>query len=159
MKKNLFVPIAVATVVGGSLMAQPTQAFGPWGNSEVHQQLIQRITQRFGLNQTEVEEVFQEFHQEKHQQRQTQFEAKLDSLIEQGKLTQEQKMAILEKHEELQQQMTDNWETFRDLSPEEKREFHEQHRAELEAWAQANNLDTSLFHQVMGRGMKAKFRR
>lgn len=99
--------------------------------------LPQRVAERFGLEQSEVEAVFDEFRDERHQEMKSHFEEKLSTLVTEGKLTEEQKSAILAKKEEL---WTEH-QTLHSLSPEERKAFVDTEREELKAWAQAQGID------------------
>lgn len=106
------------------------------------QTLIQRIIQRLGLNQQEVDTVVNEYRQERHSHMQARFEERLNDAVAQGALTESQKQALLEKHEEQFQEM-------QSLSWEERRQERSEHHQEMQAWAEANGIDLS---QIMPMG-------
>ena len=109
--------------------------------------LVNKIASRFGLNKTEVEETFKEFrleHNEEHHERMEEMlENRLENAVENGNLTEDQRFAILEKHEELEDRMDDLY----DLSPEERREAKADIHEEMENWAQENDIDMSRLGQ------------
>lgn len=61
----------------------------------------------------------------------------LDSLVEEGEITEEQRQTLVEK----KQEMWEAREQLRDLSPEERKEEMSQLREEFRAWAEENGLD------------------
>lgn len=102
--------------------------------------LLDKIIEKFGLNRTEVEQVVTDYRTERRNQMQTQYEQRLNQAVADGKITEEQKKLILEKHNQLQSQ----W----DAESNER----QQHREEMQAWAKENNLDLSYLGMGMGRG-------
>ncbi len=99
--------------------------------------LIDKLIERFNLDRQEVEQFFEEIHEERMEQAQVYFDGRLDELVEQGKLTEEQKQLIIAKKEEMCQKM----EQMKQLSPEERREAMEQHREEMKTWAEENGIE------------------
>ncbi len=104
MKKQ-HVLIAITMVVA---------AFGVLGVARVNAQattapklptIIELLTQRFGLKQTDVQSVFDNA-------RTARMEARLTQLVRDGQITEAQKTAILVKQKELQ-----NWATQNNISP------------------------------------------
>jgi hypothetical protein len=120
--------------------------------------IIQKLVERFDLDSEEVVEVFSEARQERQAEKEERFAGRLEEAVSQGELTEEQKEALLAKHEELQQEREANREEFRSLSWEERRELRQSRREELEAWAQANGIDVSyLFGGLLGCGRRGGF--
>ena len=103
--------------------------------------MIQKLVEHFGLNTDEVDQILEEAHQERHEQMQAQFEERLNQAISNGQITEEQKQLILDKHEEMYQNKQD----FMNLSPEEKRTKMQEHKEEMQAWAEENGIDMSQF--------------
>lgn len=83
--------------------------------------IVERIAQRFNLNQTDVQSVFDEMHEERHAQMHENLETRLSTAVSEGTITEAQKQAILTKFDEMPAN-------------------HEQMRAEMEAWMSANGL-------------------
>ena len=111
--------------------------------------IIQRLIEKFNLDGEEVEEIFTEAREERQSQMQARFGERLGELVEEGQLTEEQKQAILAKKEAMRQE-SQNWQG---LAPEERREQMEQHRAEMQTWAEGEGIDLSL---VFGHGLGRK---
>lgn len=111
--------------------------------------IVQRLVERFNLNEGEVQAVVDEFREEKHAEMQAKLVEKLDAAVADGKLTETQKDAILAKEEE----MRAKHEELRDLEPEERREAMRELREEMRAWAEENGLKRPGFgHRGFGRG-------
>ena len=111
--------------------------------------IIQRLIEKFNLDGEDVEEVFAEAREEKRSRMQAHFGERLSELVEEGQLTEEQKQAILAKKEAMRQE-SQNWQ---DLTLEEKREQMEQHREEMQVWAESEGIDLSL---MFGHGLGKK---
>ena len=108
--------------------------------------IIQKLVERFGLNADEVKKVFEEEREEGRARNQEHFEERLDQAVEEGKITEEQKQAILDKHAEMQAKH----ESLKDLSFEERQEALKTMREEMQAWAEENGLDPQQFPLMPG---------
>ncbi len=84
--------------------------------------LVQRIAQRFGLNEKDVQSVFDQLHQEKQAEMQKLFEDRLTQLVNEGKITDNQKQLIISKHKEMMDKKQTN-------------------REDLKTWAEQNGID------------------
>lgn len=137
-KKIIFLGLALSALVLAGLVGVKTiQAEGN-GN---YPPLIQKLVERFNLDANEVQEVFDEVREERHQEMQARMEERLNQAVEEGKITEEQKEAILAKKAEMQAR----GEELKDLSPEERKEAMEEHREEMKAWLEENGLDLGEF--------------
>ncbi len=126
-----------------------------WGgaNSET---LIQRLVEKFGLKTADVQAVFDTVRSEHQAQMQKDMAERYDELVQEGKLTEAQKYLITAKLAELNAQREAEKDTWKDLTPEERRAKMEARRSELEAWAKENGIDVQYvlgFGRGMGRGM------
>ncbi len=148
-KKIKLLTVALATVVGLGLLGAKAVRANEEGK---YPPIVYKLVERFNLNEGEVIEVFDEARGEHREQMQEMFQGKFDEAVESGKITAEQKEAILEKHEEMRIEKED----FFNLSPEEKREVMQEKHGEMEAWAQENGLEVSDFFGLGGQkgGMK-----
>ncbi|OGC68360.1 hypothetical protein A2364_02905 [candidate division WWE3 bacterium RIFOXYB1_FULL_43_12] len=128
-----------AFVLVGTLSAQNTYAFD--FESIRPSSLIQRIMEKFNLNQDEVGEVITQYRKENQAERRLQIENRLNQYVSEGKITEEQKNLIIEKQKE--------WQA---LDPEDKRDNREEHRTEMQEWAKANGISEEF---VFGGGPKS----
>lgn len=120
----------------------------PW-----YQTLIERIAQKFGLKQSDVQQVVDDVRTEHREQMEKTYEEKLSQLVADGKITDAQKKLIIDKHTELKNKREQNRTTFQNLSNEEKRTQMQKERDELETWAKQNNID---IQYLFGLGKHAK---
>lgn len=137
MKKKIILPtiLALSVLVVGlmatNVLAQDTSNYPP---------LVQKIADRFNLNVSDVEEVFDEERDERRAEMFALFADRLDELVSEGKLTEAQKEVILDKHEEMQDKM----EELKDLSPEERHEKMLSLHEEFKTWAEEEGIDLPL---------------
>ena len=150
MKKKLLLSAAVVTLAGlsyfgtGYTFAQSTDSQSTT--------LVQKIATKFGLNQADVQAVFDEQRDEHHQQMQNRFEEKLTQLVKDGKLTEEQKTKIIAKFSEMKEQNDTTREAMRDKTPEERKAARDTKQEELKTWAEANGIDVDILTGAFGPG-------
>lgn len=131
MKKGLIVALAI-----GTLMTAGAMSIGQVKAEEVQSQPIwQRIAERFGLNQDEVQTVFDEERGQRREQMQGNREEKLSQAVSEGVISDDQKQALETKHEEMRQEREAN---------------REAHRAEMDQWFQDNGIDHQAMMEYMG---------
>ncbi len=103
--------------------------------------IIQRIAEKFNLNEDEVKTVFEEHKAERQEEMKQKHEEHLNKLVSEGKLTEDQKNALIAKREEMREKYGKGTDEWKNKTPEEKREMMEQHREEMEKWAEENGID------------------
>lgn len=119
--KAIAIPAAALALAGG-LYLTGTSVQAQEASSGRHETIVQELSSRFGLDQSELESFFDEKKADKKAEMAANAEDRLAQAVEAGELTQTQVDAILAKRDELQAQ-------------------REQDRAELEAWAEENGID------------------
>lgn len=127
MNKKVILPMVLAGVITavGFTGVQIANANEP-GNG-----LAAGFAQRFGLDETEVEDYMSQMREEHMQERQLQHQANLEQAVADGVITQEQLEALNAKHEEMQAQ-------------------REQSRTEMDAWFEDQGIDQDALHEYMG---------
>ncbi len=139
MNRHLIIPLVAVTIAGATAFAiTPASAQTAGG---VHTNLVQRIAEKFNLNEAEVQDVFDDLRDEHRAEMQQTFTDRLTTAVENGKLTETQKAVILTKHQEMMTEHEADRDALKDLAPQERREHHETERAELEAWASEQGID------------------
>jgi AraC-like DNA-binding protein len=141
---NFIVPALAITIAGAGLLwaAQPAQAQAQGDtNHPFHQQLIQKLAQRFNASESDVQNVFTEVKQAHRQEMGQKMLAALDQAVTNGELSEAQKQAIIAKQQELRQQHELEMANFKDLTPEERKTKMEAHRVEIETWAKDQGID------------------
>lgn len=129
---------AIALVAGTSYVSAQTPANTP-GLS-----IVQRVSQRFGLNQSDVQSVFDQHRLEMQAEHRTRMEERLNQLVAEGKLNETQKQAVLKKMQEMQTQKLSMMENFRTMTPEQRQTEMKKKRDEMKAWADSIGIDPSI---------------
>ena len=138
MKQNklLTAGILSALVLGGGVFA--TQAFAQ--SSDSQDGLASKIASRFNLDQNEVKSVIGEYrteHREEHQKEHRQkLEERLGKAVSDGKLTEDQKVKIIE-YLSSQESFFEN---LVDQTREARRDAIKTHREEVNQWAADNGI-------------------
>jgi hypothetical protein len=114
--------------------------------------LVTKIAQKFNLNTTDVQEVFDEDRTDRQAERQTEIEKNLAQAVSDGKLTAEQKDKIIAKQKELQSGHEAEFESMKNKTEAERKAAMEAKRTELEKWAGENNIPTQYLRYIMGHG-------
>ncbi len=150
------VTVGSLILITGLVSAQQVSAFWPFDNftnnsnsatqttetTQTRSTLLQRIAEKFGLNQDDVDQVVADYQTERRQEMQSAYEDRLTAAVENGQITAEQKQLILEKHNQLQQEY------------DSENQQRQQHQEELQAWADENGIDVSYLGVGGGRGMR-----
>jgi len=120
----------------GALGIGSVKAQGGLGYSNI----IQKLVDRFGLKTEEVQQVFDQERTERQGQIQLRFQERLDQAVKDGKITEEQKRAILDKKAEMQADCQNS----QGLNPDERRTNMETHRRKMQAWVEESGIDPTL---------------
>jgi hypothetical protein len=137
MKQKIF----ISSIVMTGLLAVGAIGVLPAGaeDSINHPPIVQRIAEHFGLNQDEVADVFEEVHAEHHTEMLANFEDRLSEQVASGGLTEDQKQAILDKHEEMRAKMEELM--SQNLTREEMHQEMRTHHEGLRAWTEEQGID------------------
>ncbi|GIW63635.1 MAG: hypothetical protein KatS3mg091_437 [Patescibacteria group bacterium] len=142
MRKNP-VKITALAILLGLLTATTTVIANTADSTDT---LIDRLAQRFKLNRQEVQQVFDEYRQEKLAKKQKHFQTYLDQAVTDGKITEEQKQKILEKNQEMQQQIQE----LKNLDWQTKKERMSQIKQDYQNWLKENNIPLDVFPHKLG---------
>jgi len=149
MNKKILTPVLIAGLVAISLFGvKEISAQGGWGD---YQTLVQKIAQKFGLKEADVQSVFDEVQKDRQTQMQTKYEDKLTQDVKDGKITEAQKQLILTKHKEIQNKRSADKTDWKNLTPDQRKAKMDQEKTDLENWAKQNGIDIS--YVWGGRGM------
>jgi hypothetical protein len=113
--------------------------------SNMQQTFIQKMVQKFGLKESEVQAVFDEARKEHISQIKARFEEKLNTAVKNGELTEEKKQIILGKQQELEKDRSANLEKLKNMTQDERRQALEKQKSDLEQWAKQNSIDLKYF--------------
>lgn len=126
--------------------------------------LVEAVSKKFNLNESEVQAVFDQYHQQHRQdmliKMKEKHEERLSRLVSEGTLTEAQKQALIQKMDEMQKQFEANQDVLKDMTPEQRRAEMQKRHEELKIWAQSQGIDLDAISPMqfkmkkMGRGMR-----
>jgi hypothetical protein len=132
MKTKIIISAIALALAGGVIWASIPKASAQTTSGKT---IIQRIAEKFGLKETDVQTVFDQERTDKQAEIQSRYEERLAQAVKDGKITEAQKTAILAKQKEIQQK-------------------REQDQAGMQAWLKANGLENNEFGLRLGFGGK-----
>lgn len=152
ISKKILLPALAVVVIGGATV---------WGTTIVHAQttnpfsdLVDRIAQKFGLDKTQVQSVFDQYRSDKRQQMITTMQqrekTRLDDLVKNGKITSAQEQAILDEQTALKNKY--NPSTGNQLTPEQRKQQFESMQNDIKTWATSQGIDPSYVLPGFGKG-------
>lgn len=138
-KKKLITTVAVGVLVvsglslaGVKIANAANDNYGN-GNASNAATLVEKISSKFSLSQSDVQGVVDEVHTVRQQQRKADRKVSLDKAVSDGVITQDQENAIVAKRDELRQQGQHN-------------------RDEMQKWMSDNGINEGTLHSYMGGG-------
>lgn len=144
--KKLLIPTTV--MLGLIIVGLLSSSYISAQDSNYYPPIVQKIAEKFNLNVEDVQDVFDEERNDHHAEMQALWSERLDDLVNEGNITAEQKQAILDKHEELEDKM----ESLKDLNWDERQEKMKEIREEFKNWASSQNIVLPLLGPF-GKGM------
>lgn len=155
-KKQNIIAILATLVLGLSVLT-PAYAAAQANTSQPNffSQLVTFISQKFGLDKTQVQNAVTQFKQQKktanQQNRQNREQTRLDQLVKDGKITKDQENAILKELADLKAKY--NPANMKNLTQDERQKQMQAEQNELKSWAQANGIDPLIIMPVRPSGM------
>lgn len=150
MKKQLLTLTALVAVLASGVTLVSAKAVQAQDSSSLTN-IVQRIAQRFNLNEQDVQNVFDEMHNEHQTAMKEEAQTRLTEAVKNGTISQEQKNAILNKIEEMRAEKPDVA-SLKNMTPEQRRQTMQEKRSEMESWAQEQGLSLETFHELVGQG-------
>ncbi|OGG13075.1 hypothetical protein A2773_01175 [Candidatus Gottesmanbacteria bacterium RIFCSPHIGHO2_01_FULL_39_10] len=147
MKHKLVLSFLGLTILGvAALGTFDKQVWAKTTNSPMTS-LITEISQKFGLNQADVQSVFDEHRNQMHERMQVELLERLSELVNEGKITETQKQLLLDKHKEMVVQRESDRQNWQTKTAEERKALMQTKHQELVNWAEVNGIDLKyLFH-------------
>lgn len=137
--------VATALLTGTLVMgATSISAMGMgWGDNQSG--LIDKIASAFKLDKTKVTKVVNDYRIGKQKEHQTEaltrLSERLAELVKDGKITDSQRILILNKHKELQAKKVADQSKLQAMTVEERKTYMETQRTALDTWAKQNGID------------------
>lgn len=153
MKKHLLAAGVAATVglsaVGAGVAHAATTNSA---STDPMSSMVDKIATKFNLNKADVQKVFDEQKTEMQAERGQKVKDEVAQLVKDGKLTQAQADAINAKRAEVQKDREANRDAMKDKTQAERKAEMDKKKAELEAWAKQQGIDSQYLRYVMGGG-------
>lgn len=134
--RNLILAAAAATVISGASIAGASTVSA---QSDQGDSLIDRVSNTFNLDRSEVQSVFDTAKEDRMAEREAAREAFLLSKVDEGVITTEQKTLLEDKFAEIKEAKSALKDS--DLTKEEMKEQFASTKEDLQAWADENGID------------------
>lgn len=135
-KKLLITALVITTLAAGAVGAQGAFATSTSSNPT----LVQMIANKFGLNQSDVQQVFDQYKQQHAQNMQQNYQARLDQLVKDGKLTSDQEKLILDEHQKLMTEHASDFQNIKSMAKDQRKNILSSIHQEISVWSKANNI-------------------
>ncbi|MBU0569393.1 hypothetical protein KKB40_01260 [Patescibacteria group bacterium] len=129
MRRKLTLAIAAIALIGA--IGYGTTVAIVRASEEQSHPMVQVLAEKFGLNEDEVRDAFDEVRADHFAQMQTRREERLNQAVEDGVISESQKQVLLERREEMKAN-------------------REQHREEMQVWFAEQGIDHEALMQYMG---------
>lgn len=141
-KPNKSTMVAIAAVAFGLTAASvgAVHAASNTTSTNPMNSLVIAIAQKFNLNTTDVQQVFDDQHTQMEASRQEEFKTRLAQTVTDGKLTQDQADKIIAKFAELDSQRETNKTAMDGKTEAERRTAMQEQMTNLQQWATDNNI-------------------
>jgi hypothetical protein len=141
ISKKYLIPMAAIAAIGvTAITAVTVSAASDTTNPQAS--LVQKIADKFGLDKTKVQAVFDQDKQDRQAGHEANYEKSLTQAVTDGKLTSAQKDLILAEHKKLLSEMQTAMENAdNSANKTDRRAAMEKIRTEATDWAKANNVD------------------
>jgi hypothetical protein len=146
-RKSLIVAAAVATLgVAGTTGLSIANAATDT-SSDPTSSLVQKIADKFKLNKSDVQAVFDEQRSEMEAKHEQEVKDNLTQAVTDGKITQDQADKITAKLKEIQT----NRDAMKDKTVTERQQARQQNRDDMKQWAQDNGISLDTLRSIIGR--------
>ena len=140
--------LVLTALTGGLLATQSVFAVSENGQDT----LVTKIAEKFKLNKTEVQAVFDANRSERMESMEAKYEERLKQLVTDKKITEAQKTLLLAKHEELQAAHKAEMVNNANLTQEQRKAKRDTEKKSQEDWARVNNVDIQYLFGGFGMG-------
>lgn len=147
--KTIILPIAILAVAG-MISLGAVSASAHMGKGGGRDEVVQELAQKLGVDEAKVQTAFEAIREEHQQEMQKLFDDRLTQAVTDGKITTDQKNAIITMHTEMAQKRDENRATFQSMTREERQATRQQEHDELEAWAEKQGIDLEYFFGPQG---------
>jgi len=146
ISKKILIPVFIFAAIGTAGIFKVF--FIKATTNDTKSGLVQYLSEKLGIDQTKVQTVFDDYRSQEQSTRQKEnietYTSYLNGLVSEGKITEDQKTAILAKHSELQKAHEDT--DLSSKSREENKTLMEKEKTDLEIWAKEQGIDVAYLH-------------
>lgn len=146
MNKKILLTSLTVVALGAGLLTT-TRVFAQTSTDPMSS-IVQKIADKFGLNKSDVQAVFDQDRADRKTAMEQKFEKQLDQDVKDGKITEAQKQLIIAKRKELETTRQNNMQNMQGKSKDEIKAGMEANKATMEAerksledWAKQNGID------------------
>jgi len=140
-KKKFVLPAVMVMALGLALMGGVYVNAQSATSDSTHKTIVQRLVERFGLKESDVQSVFDQAQTDRQAEMQAKAEEQLTKLVTDGKITEAQKQLIVAKRAEMKAAQPTRPTQDSTLTPDQRKAEMETNNTELETWAKANGID------------------
>lgn len=152
-KRGRKILVSTMAIIGVILVGLLSVSYASAQDSGGYSPIVQKLAERFNLNEADVQAVFDDEREEHYADMQARWTERLDDLVNEGKITSGQKQAILDKYQE----MHDKMQELKDLTQEERKQKTRELQEDFRVWAKQEGLDLPFFGPF-GKGLRHGFR-
>lgn len=132
---KILVPVVTLSLVGASILSVGQV----YAQSHGSPTLVQAIAQKFGLNQSQVQSVFDQYKQQRQANVQQRLNDRLTKLVQNGKITDAQKTAILAEVAKLKSEY--NAQSFKNMTLAQRKQAFQKEQAEIDSWSKSHGIN------------------
>jgi len=114
--------------------------------------IVQELADKFHLNATDVQGVFDTHRTEMEASMQANAKAKIDADVASGKITSAQEQLIIAERQTLQSQMKTQMESMKNMTEAQRKTAMDAQQKTVQAWATANGIDVKYLFGRFGPG-------
>ena len=140
MNKKIIIPAVSIALLGSVVTYGLTSVKAETNTPTEFPPLVQKLISKFNLNKDEVSKIMEQDRSERQAEMQKRFEEKLTELVKTEKLTENQKTALISKHNE----MKANKQNIREMTREERQNKMQEEKSKYEEWSKSQGIDLSL---------------
>lgn len=148
LSKKIIIPVLALTLTGATVFG--IAKVNAQSTTQPYQGLVQAIAQKFNLNQSQVQSVVDQYREQlqasRQQQRQDKLKTKLNTLVQQGKITAAQEQSILAEFVKLQGEY--NPANIQNLTRAQRQQEFQKRQQELQSWASSQGIYLSLIRSL-----------
>jgi len=155
LNRNILVPIIAVTIAIGTLIGIEHVVYAQ-SNGNTDTKLVQMIAQKFNLDQSQVQSVFDQFRQQQQstmqQKLQQRINARLTQAVQAGKITDSQKQEIITELAKLKSEYSPT--ELKNLTSAQRKQEMQAEQNEIKTWTTTEGISPSYLRPGFGIRMR-----